>query len=53
MRVAHGCPFFCAFFVMFLRIYIEKTDIGAETLENTPIVRGTKQKLMLTSEFYR
>lgn len=28
-------PVFCAHFVMFSRIYIENTDIGAESLENT------------------
>ena len=28
-------PVFCAHFVMFPRIYIENTDIGAKTLENT------------------
>lgn len=27
-------PVFCVHFVMFPRIYIENTDIGAESLEN-------------------
>ena len=32
-------PVFCAHFVMFTRIYIENTDIGAKSLENTHELR--------------